>query len=103
MHTPMLLSEPIVADLPYLWAEVDYAVEEELAVTLRDFMRRRSQLEIRDHDASCEVAPRVCERMAFLLGWSTVEAQGQLSAFLEEAGRGMAWCDDDEHDTIRLS
>ena len=97
------LSQPIVADLPYLWAEVDYAVEEELAVTLRDFMRRRSQLEIRDHDASCEVAPRVCERMAFLLGWSTVEAQAQLSRFLEEAGRGMAWRDHEEHDTIRLS
>jgi glycerol-3-phosphate dehydrogenase len=97
------LSQRIVADLPYLWAEVDHAVEEELAVTLRDFMRRRSQLEIRDHDQSQQVAARVCERMAFLLGWSTSEAETQLTTFRERAAKGMAWRGDAELATIRES
>jgi len=95
------LSERIVEDLPYLWAEVDHSVEQEMAITLRDFMRRRSQLEIRDYDQSLEVAPRVAERMAFLLGWSTSEAEAQLAEFRERAGQGMAWREDLEAETIR--
>jgi len=97
------LSSRIVDDLPYLWAEVDHAVEEELAVTLRDFMRRRSQLEIRDHDLSQEVAPRICERMAFLLDWSTHTANQQLADFRQKAAQGMAWREEGELETIRAT
>ncbi len=95
------LRERILPDLPYLWAEVDHAVEHELTVTLRDFMRRRTQLEIRSCDRALDVAPRVCERMAFLLGWSTEVAQEQLDSFSREAGKSMAWRTETETETIR--
>ncbi len=95
------LGARIIPDLPYLWAEVDHAVEHELTVTLRDFMRRRTQLEIRAYDEALSVAPRVCERMAFLLDWSTQFAQDQLASFSQEAGKGMAWRGEAETETIR--
>jgi glycerol-3-phosphate dehydrogenase len=95
------LGERIIPDLPYLWAEVDHAVEHELTVTLRDFMRRRTQMEIRDFDQAVQVAPRVCERMAFLLGWSTSEASQQLASFQKQAEEHMAWREEAGTATIR--
>ena len=85
------LGQRIVEDLPYLWAEVDYAVDGELVMTLRDFMRRRTQLEIRDAEASWKVAPAIAARLGALLGWSAAEIDAQLSSYLHESGRTMAW------------
>lgn len=85
------LGQRIVPDLPYLWAEVDYSVEGELVMTLRDFMRRRTQLEIRDAEASWEVAPAIAERLGALLGWSASEIDTQVASYLDESGRTMAW------------
>ena len=52
-------------------------------------------------DEALSVAPRVCERMAFLLDWSTQFAQDQLASFSQEAGKGMAWRGEAETETIR--
>ena len=95
------LGDRIIPELPYLWAEVDHAVEHELAITLRDFMRRRTQLEIRAYDKAIEVAPRGCERMAFLLDWPSQFARDQLDSFYREAGASMRWRDETETETIR--
>lgn len=73
------LGERIDPELPYLWAEVDHAVFEELALTLEDVMRRRTQLQLRARDRGRGVAPRVAARMATLLGWSDQETQRQLA------------------------
>jgi glycerol-3-phosphate dehydrogenase len=91
-ETPSL-GQRIVDDLPYLWAEVDYAVEGELVITLRDFMRRRTQLEIRDAEASWAVAPAIGERIGALLGWSEAHIREQVADYLRESGRTMAWRD----------
>lgn len=88
------LASRIVADLPYIWAEVDHAVENELVITLRDFMRRRTQLEIRDVRQSWEVAPQVAARMGQLMNWSTEEVQGQIVDYQRESGLTMAWLDE---------
>jgi glycerol-3-phosphate dehydrogenase len=93
--------ERIIPDLPYLWAEVNHAVENELTITLRDFMRRRTQLEIRAFDQALDVAPRVCKRMASLLDWSTQVENEQLASFVQEARQSMKWRDEAEDETIR--
>jgi glycerol-3-phosphate dehydrogenase len=83
--------ERIVPGLPYIWAEVQHAVQEEMACTLRDVMRRRTQLEIRDCAEALAVAPRVADRMGALLGWSAADAEAQVELFRRHAGRTMAW------------
>ncbi len=85
------LGSPIVEDLPYLWAEVDHAVRTELAMTLRDVLRRRTQLEIRDHAATCAVAPAVAARMGALLGWSDDDVTAQVADWERASGPSMAW------------
>ncbi|MCO4773575.1 MAG: glycerol-3-phosphate dehydrogenase, partial [Deltaproteobacteria bacterium] len=57
-------------ELPYLWAEVDHAVENELACTIVDVMRRRTQLILRSRDMGANCVADVGARMAQLLGWS---------------------------------
>ena len=88
------LGKRIVDDLPYIWAEVEQAAEEELVVTLHDFMRRRTQLDLRATEAAWAVAPQVADRLGELLGWELPEKQQQLTDFLRESKKTMGWRDE---------
>lgn len=62
-------------------AEVRYAVEEEMACTLTDFMDRRSSLLYWYRDGGAEIAGAVSEEMGRLLGWTEAERQRQMAAY----------------------
>ena len=92
------LGERIVADLPYIWAEVDHAVDEELAITLEDVLRRRTQIQIRAHDQGRGVAEAVAIRMGARLGWTEPERAAQLDHWHGCVDAQCAWrseADDD--------
>jgi len=57
-------------DYPFIQAEVVYAVHNEMAGTLRDFLARRIRLEMMDWQAVQHVIPLVAELMGKELGWS---------------------------------
>jgi len=61
--------EPILEGRPSVWAQVDLAVTEEMAMTLADVLVRRLGLFYEASDQAFDVAPRVAARMADLLGW----------------------------------
>ncbi|MBI4330333.1 MAG: hypothetical protein HY673_03520, partial [Chloroflexi bacterium] len=63
------LGQPIVPGLPYLWAEVPHAIQYEMALTLSDFMIRRTHLIYEEKSQGLEQAPGIAARMAYLLGW----------------------------------
>ncbi len=92
------LGERIVADLPYLWAEVDHAVEQELAITLEDVMRRRTQIQIRATDQGRAVAPEIALRMGDLLGWSEADRTAQLDHWLGCVQAQTSWRNDFDSD-----
>jgi glycerol-3-phosphate dehydrogenase len=77
---PALL-ERMDPDLPYLWAEVDHAVEVDLARTLEDILVRRIPLGLRSRTQGLDVAERVADRVAARLGWSDPERSRQLAAY----------------------
>jgi glycerol-3-phosphate dehydrogenase len=66
---------------PALMAQVDEAVDVELARTVDDVLTRRIPLLLRARDQGLGVAERVAQRMAALLGWSPDETQRQLEAY----------------------
>ncbi len=68
-------------DLPYLWAEVDHAVEVDLARTVEDVLVRRVPLCLRGRDQGLDVAEGVAARLAPRLGWSPDESARQLAAY----------------------
>lgn len=81
-------------DLPYIWAEVDHAVECELACTIVDVVRRRTQLLLRSRDLGASVVGDVGARMAHLLGWSAAELERQLDVYDTAALATRAWASD---------
>jgi len=80
-------AERIVPGLPYLMAEVPYAVEHELACTLSDVLIRRTHIafETRDHGRSA--ARRITPLMGAALGWSAEATQAALTAYDADATR----------------
>jgi len=77
---PALLDR-IDPELPYLWAEVDHAVDADLARTVEDVLARRIPLGLRGRDQGLAVAERVAERMAARLGWSAAERARQVERY----------------------
>ncbi|MCC6332579.1 MAG: glycerol-3-phosphate dehydrogenase/oxidase [Myxococcales bacterium] len=66
---------------PALLAQVDEAVDTELARTLDDVLARRIPLVLRARDQGLGVAERVARRMASRLGWSAERTAQELAAF----------------------
>lgn len=79
------LTERVVDGLPYIWAEIPYAIEQEMAVTPSDILSRRMHIlnEARDHGIAA--APQVAMRLGKFLGWDGGERDRALAAFEEQA------------------
>lgn len=85
------LSQRIVADLPYIWAEVPYAVQQEMAMTLSDVLARRTHLLYEDHQQGLDVAEPVAQLMAQDLGWGPDEVARQVAAYRQEVELTRLW------------
>lgn len=77
------LGEPLVAGLPYVWAEIPHVVRCEMALTLEDALRRRLHLFYEARDGGVQVARAVAERMAADpgLGWDAAEVERQVASY----------------------
>lgn len=80
-------TSPLVPGLPYLVAEVAYAAQREMALTIGDILIRRTHIafETRDHGAG--VAPRVAGILAPILGWSAERQREELTRCSAELER----------------
>jgi glycerol-3-phosphate dehydrogenase len=79
------LGEPIHAALPYVKAEVIWAIRQEMARTLEDVLARRTRALFLNARAALAMAPAVAELMASELDWDKVTHAKQLAAFREVA------------------
>jgi glycerol-3-phosphate dehydrogenase len=75
------LHEALHVRLPYLEAEVVWAVREEMARTIEDVLTRRTRAILLDSAAAAEAAPRVAEIMGRELGRGKAWQQQQIEAF----------------------
>lgn len=79
------LGHPLYADLPYVKAEVIWAVRNEMARTVEDILARRTRALFLNARAALAMAPVVADLMAFELGWDDFTRSKQLSAFCDVA------------------
>jgi glycerol-3-phosphate dehydrogenase len=84
-------AEPLVPGRPERMAQVDHAVDNELALTLCDVMVRRTQLHFRDNDQGLGAAEAIAARMAGRLGWSDERRTAELANYRAEVARTRAW------------
>lgn len=82
--TEPTLGERINSDLPYVWAEIDYAATVERARTLTDVLARRVPLLLVGRDQGLDVCQLIAARLASLLHWSPRETTQQVDAYLAE-------------------
>jgi glycerol-3-phosphate dehydrogenase len=75
------LGERLHAELPYIAAEVVWAVREEMALTLDDALARRTRALLLNARAAIAIAPRVAALMAAELGRDAAWQAGQVAEF----------------------
>ncbi|NYF80249.1 glycerol-3-phosphate dehydrogenase/oxidase [Granulicella arctica] len=75
------LAESIDSELPYTFAQVLYAVREEMARTVEDVLSRRTRSILLDAKAAMRAAPQVAALMAKELGQTSEWQQSQVAAF----------------------
>ncbi len=87
------LLEPVVEGLPYLGAEVVFAVRAEMAQSVEDVLARRTRAVLEDGRAAAAAARAVARLMAPDLGWTEEQAArhadhyaGVVAAELDHAG-----------------
>jgi glycerol-3-phosphate dehydrogenase len=81
------LGTRLVADLPYIGAEVVYACRAELALTIEDVLARRTHVALQEPSRGTAIAPSVADLMAAELSWSAEVRSRQLRdyhAFAQE-------------------
>jgi len=69
-------------DLPWVEAQVDFAVEQELARTVEDVLRRRLPIALGPHRHDAAITRTVAERMGALLGWDADALEESVSRYL---------------------
>lgn len=84
------LGLPIVADLPYVRAEIPYICRYEMALTLDDVLARRMRIALVDRDRGATVAPEVARAMAPLLSWTDGERAAAVDTYRSQVQRQLA-------------
>jgi len=80
------LAQPLAPGCPAIGAEVVHAVRNEFALSVSDFIVRRTALVWRAPAEAVAAAPAVARIMAAELGWDRAGQQAQLDAFLRIPG-----------------
>jgi glycerol-3-phosphate dehydrogenase len=73
--------DPLLDGLPYVWGEVDHAVDREMARSVSDVLCRRIRVALYAEDRGAGVALAVAQRMAVRLGWDRGEITRQVDAY----------------------
>lgn len=77
------LAQRIVEGLPYIWAEVPHAVEQEMALTVTDVLERRTHILNEARDNGIRIAPEVAACLGKSLGWDKARIEQEVCAYQE--------------------
>ena len=84
-HTDLL--RLLAPDSDHLEAEIVWAARHELALSIDDFLVRRTRLGLERPDRAEDLAPRVAEVLGGELGWDVGRQVDELEAYLASAHR----------------
>jgi glycerol-3-phosphate dehydrogenase len=78
-------------ELPYVWAEVDFAAVHDLARTVDDVLSRRVPLLLVSRDNGLGVTDRVAAMLAARLGWDSATTQTLADEYRREVALARRW------------
>jgi glycerol-3-phosphate dehydrogenase len=85
------LGERLDRELPYVWAEIDFAAKHDLARTLEDVLVRRVPLMLVSRDQGLGIAERVAARLAPILDWNAATTARMLDEYRAEVAMSRRW------------
>ena len=88
------LAKKVDANLPYLKAEIYYAVSHEGARTVDDVISRRTRIAFEAHNQGLDLADAIAEIIAPVLGWSVKERRASVAAYESLVVRELAALDE---------
>jgi glycerol-3-phosphate dehydrogenase len=91
-----IAAQPALADrldheLPYVWAEIEFAATHDLARTVEDVLSRRVPLLLVSRDQGLGVCERVADMLAPVLAWSAVQRAQMIEAYRAEVALSRRW------------
>jgi glycerol-3-phosphate dehydrogenase len=81
----------LIEGRPEIVAQVDFAMEQELAGSACDVLCRRTQISLRDHQNGLSALDTVVARMQSALGWSSERAEEEKVRYRHEVALQTAW------------
>ena len=96
------LAEPLTPELPYLKAEVIYAVTHEGAQSVDDVLSRRTRIAFEASDHGVHLADEIAAIIAPILGWSAKERKASVAAYEDLVDRELEALDEllEEHERV---
>ncbi len=85
------LAEEIIPGLPYLMAEVLYAMHHEMALTVTDVLMRRTHVIYETRGGGLDRARAVAELMGPRLGWDASEIDRQVAEYASQVALTQGW------------
>jgi glycerol-3-phosphate dehydrogenase len=85
------LGERLDPELPYVWAEIDFAAKHDLARTVEDVLARRVPLLLTSRDQGLGICERVASRLAAVHGWDKVVIGQMLDEYKAEVDLSRRW------------
>jgi glycerol-3-phosphate dehydrogenase len=85
------LGQRIEADLPYVWAEIEFAATHDLARTVEDVLARRVPLLLVGRDQGLTACERVADLLGAQLGWTPAQRTQMLDEYKAEVGLSRRW------------
>ncbi len=79
--------QPLLDGLPYVEGEIDYAIENEMVVTLADLICRRMRISLYDQDQGRTIAESIAKRLEPEMGWNVPEELDRLEKELRDFPR----------------
>jgi glycerol-3-phosphate dehydrogenase len=83
----LALAERLLPDRPYIVAELHWATQYEMALTIGDVLIRRTHVAFETRDHGWSIAPRVAALLAPLLGWDAERTARELGRYRGEIER----------------
>jgi len=85
------LGERLDRELPYVWAEIEFAATHDLARTVEDVLARRVPLLLVSRDQGVGVCERVADVLGARLDWSPMQRMAMINAFCTEVSLSQRW------------
>jgi glycerol-3-phosphate dehydrogenase len=85
------LRERIDRELPYVWAEVEFAARHDLARTVEDVLGRRVPLLLVSRDQGMSAAERTADILGAIHGWSPTQRTAMLDEYRAEVELSRRW------------